>query len=54
MARYRKLYAALIGVSVLVALRYFDIEIMGLDAVVLDLITAALTAVGVYGVPNES
>jgi len=53
MAKYRKLYAAIIGVSVLVALRYFDVTVAGLDSVVLELVVSALTAFGVYQVPNE-
>jgi len=53
MARYRKALAAIIGVSALIAMRYFDIKLLGMDAIVLDLITGALTAWGVYQVPNE-
>lgn len=53
MNKYRKFLAALIGVSALMALRYFDIQIMGLDSVILELIVSALTAAGVYQVPNE-
>lgn len=52
--KYRKFIAALVGVSALVALRYFDVQILGIDAVVLDLIVSALTAAGVYQVPNEA
>lgn len=54
MARYRKFFAALIGVSALFALRYYEVEILGLDQVVLELIVSALTAAGVYQVPNDA
>lgn len=54
MAKFRKLFAALIGVGALVAMRHFDVHIPGVDAVVIDLVVSALTAFGVYAVPNES
>jgi len=54
LAPYRKFVAALAGVSALMALRYLDIEVLGLDTVVLELVVSALTAAGVYGVRNES
>lgn len=53
MKKYRKFIAALVGVSALLALRQFDVEILGIDAVVLELVVSALTAAGVYQVPNE-
>ena len=52
LAPYRKAVAAVIGVSALIALRYFDIEVLGLDAIVLDLVTGALAAFSVYQIPN--
>lgn len=54
MRRYRKFFAAMIGVSALMALRYFDVEFLGLDAVVLEMLVSALTAAGVYQVPNDT
>lgn len=54
MARYRKFFAALVGVAALLALRYLDVEVLGLDAVVLELVVSALTAAGVYQIPNEA
>ena len=53
MAKYRKFIAAIVGVSVLAGLRYLEVEVFGLDAVVLELVVSALTAFGVYQVPNE-
>lgn len=54
MAKYRKFIAAAAGVTALMALRYFDVEVFGLDAVVLELVVSALTAAGVYQLPNEA
>jgi hypothetical protein len=53
MKKYRKLVAALVGVAALIALRYYEVNLLGLEPIVLDLITGALTAFGVYQVPNE-
>ncbi|WP_174235783.1 hypothetical protein [Pseudohoeflea suaedae] len=53
MKKYRKLIAAIMGVSALMALRYFDVQVLGLDSVVLDLIVSSLTAFGVYQAKNE-
>lgn len=52
MIRYNKLFAATLGLVLLLAVRYFDFSFIGLDAVVLDLIVSALTAFGVYQVRN--
>lgn len=54
MAKIRKFIVALAGVAALFALRYYDVSIMGLDSVVLELIVSALTAAGVYQVPNNA
>jgi hypothetical protein len=53
MGRYRKCIAAVLGVGALFALRYFEVEVIGLDTVVLELIVSALTAAGVYQVSNS-
>lgn len=53
LGRYRKLFAALIGLAVLIAMRWYQIEIPGVDSVVIDLIISALTSIGVYQVPND-
>lgn len=53
MAKYRKFLVALLGVAALFLLRHYDVSIMGLDQIVLELIVSALTAAGVYQVRNE-
>lgn len=53
LGRYRKLIVALLGLSILFFIRYKGVEIPGLDALVIDLIGSALTAFGVYQVPND-
>lgn len=53
MAKYRKAIIALAGVSSLFLLRWHEVDIFGLDAVVLELIVSALTAFGVYQAPND-
>lgn len=52
MRKYRKLVAAVIGVAVLVAMQNYDIAVPGLSGIVSDLVVGALTAFGVYQVPN--
>lgn len=52
MTKYRKAIAAVVGVSALFALRLYGVEFLGVDAVVLELVVSALTAWGVYQVPN--
>lgn len=53
MGRYSKAIVAVVGVSALFAMRYYKVEIPGLDSVVLELIVSALTTFGVYQVRNE-
>lgn len=53
MKRYRKFIVAAFGIGTLIALRHFEVEIAGLDAIVRDLIVGALVAGGVYQIPNE-
>lgn len=53
MAKYSKFFVALAGVAALFLLRHYDVSILGLDQVVLELIVSALTAAGVYQVPNK-
>lgn len=52
MKRYRKLAAAVIGVGILVVMQNYDIAVPGLSGIVSDLVVGALTAFGVYQVPN--
>lgn len=54
MRRYAKAWAAILGVSALIALRYYDVNIPGIDQVVLDVIVGALTSFGVYRVRNRA
>lgn len=54
MARYSKFFAAAGGIGLLIAVRYFEIEIPGLDAIVRDLIVGALVSWSVYQIPNAS
>jgi len=51
--RYRKLIAAVIGITIFITLGYFEIDLMGLDPVVVDLIVGAAMAWGVYQAPND-
>jgi hypothetical protein len=52
--RYRKLIPAIVGVSVLIGLKYYQVTIPGLDAVVLDWLVSAGTVFGVYQAKNEA
>lgn len=54
MQKYNKLWAALLGLTALVLLRHFDVEVVGLSPFVLELAMSAATAFGVYQVPNKS
>lgn len=53
MGKYRKFIVALLGVGALFALRQLEIEIMGVDQIVLEMIASAATAWGVYQVRND-
>lgn len=53
MQKYNKLWAVIIGVSALIALRHFEVEVPGLGSFVLELAMGAATAFGVYQVPNQ-
>lgn len=53
-ANARKYLVAVVGVGLLVGLRYLEIEIPGLPDIVRDLIVAAIAAEAVYQVPNGS
>ena len=52
MTRYNKLIAAIIGLAVLAAFRYFGWSLAGLDQLVIELAISAATAFGVYQVRN--
>ena len=52
MSRYNKLWVAL-GLGLLfVAMKYYGVMPIGFDAIVVDAISATITAFGVYAVPN--
>lgn len=50
----RKYLTALVGIGLLVGMRYLEIEIPGLPAIVSDLVAGALVAEAVYQLPNEA
>ncbi len=54
MRKYTKFFIALFGIGALIALRHFEVEVPGLDAIVRDLIVGALVAGGVYQAPNSA
>lgn len=51
--RYKKLIPAVLGVTLLILLKYYEIEIPGLATIVLDWLVGAATVFGVYQVKNE-
>lgn len=53
MGKYRKLFAALIGVAVLIGLRYFEVTVPGLEPIILELIVGGLTSIGVFQATND-
>lgn len=54
MQKYNKLWAAIAGLFVIAGLRYFDIEIAGIDRFYLEILANAATAAGVYQAPNQA
>lgn len=54
MRKYKKLFAALIGVGALIAIRQYGVTFPGLEPLVMDLVVGALTAFGVYQTRNEA
>lgn len=53
LSHYRKLFVAILGITALIAMRHFEIEIPGIDSLVLELIIGALSSFGVYQAANE-
>lgn len=51
--RYKKLIPAFIGVMLLILLKYWDIDLPGFSAIVLDWLVGGATVFGVYQVKNE-
>lgn len=52
--RYKKLIPAILGVTLLIILKYYEIDIPGFGSIVLDWLVGAATVFGVYQVRNES
>lgn len=53
MGPYRKLVAAVVGVGVMLASRHLGVDLSGQEAALVDTAIAALTAAGVWAVPNQ-
>lgn len=51
--KYKKLIPAVAGVALLLVLRHYEINILGLESVVLEWVVSAGTVFGVYQVKNE-
>lgn len=51
--KYKKLIPAVVGIGLLLLLRHYEIEILGLESVVLEYIVSAGTVFGVYQFKNE-
>lgn len=54
MKRIRKLIAFLLGAVILVAVQYFNVNVVGLDGLGLNLVVLGLTGLGIYQVPNDN
>lgn len=52
--RYKKLIPAILGVSLLILLKYLDIDLPGFASIVLDWLVGGATVFGVYQVKNEN
>lgn len=53
MSAYRKLVAAVIGVAILLLNEKLGLDLSGQEQALVDTAIAALTAFGVWAVPNE-
>lgn len=51
--RYKKLIPAAAGISLLILLKYLEIDIPGFASIVLDWLIGGATVFGVYQVKNE-
>lgn len=54
MNQIRKLVVAVVGLALIVANNSLGVDLTGLEPALVDGILAALTALGVYVVPNET
>jgi len=53
MAKYNKLWIAIGLGAVFIGMKYYGVLPEGFDAIVVDAAGAAVTALGVYAVPNK-
>lgn len=53
MSNYNKLIAAVVGVGLMLLHQNFGVDLTGQAAPIVDVILAALTAFGVYQLPNS-
>lgn len=51
--RYKKLIPAFAGVTLLIVLKYLDIDLPGFSSIVIDWLVGGATVFGVYQVKNE-
>lgn len=51
--RYKKLIPAALGVSLIILLKYLDIDLPGFTSIVVDWLVGGATVFGVYQVKNE-
>lgn len=51
--RYKKLIPAIIGITLLIVLKYLDIDLPGFSSIVIDWLVGGATVFGVYQVKNE-
>lgn len=52
MSNYRKLIAAAVGLSVIFLQRRFQIDLLGMEDYLTEIVLSVVTAVAVWGVPN--
>lgn len=51
--RYKKLVPAILGVALLITLKYLDIDLPGFSTIILDWLVGGATVFGVYQVKND-
>ena len=54
MGAYRKLVIAIVGLAIMLAHRHLGLDLSGQEEMIVDMVIAGLTAVGVWGLPNET
>lgn len=53
LSNYRKLIAAIVGLTILVLYRHFSIDLRGGDEMIVEIVMSALTALSVWWFPND-